>query len=228
MQSAYAGFLDYGFLRAEGAKMLGERRSGINPVATEIANWFRQLGTRELQDLTFLRTYWYDGAFDPSHPNYEDQRHFFRSIAQTPGLQLRLGHIAERSSHLEVPIRRALRNTATGLGLAPQDLLAEFSRHWKFRPERRQKGVDTRVALDMVRMAGLEVCSAAVLVAGDRDLAEAVQAAQDFGMRVLIATPNRQSVARELSELADDVIDIDRQDLAKMLEPPPAANPGGQ
>lgn len=65
-------------------------------------------------------------------------------------------------------------------------------------------------------------------VSGDRDLAEAVRAAQDFGMRVLIATPNRQSVARELSELADDVIDIDRDDLAKMLESRPATNPRDQ
>ncbi len=47
-------------------------------------------------------------------------------------------------------------------------------------------------------------------------------------MRVLIATPNRQSVARELSELADDVIDIDRDDLAKMLESRPATNPRDQ
>ena len=100
-------------------------------------------------------------------------------------------------SPLEQPIRRALESTAAGLGLEPEELLAEFDRHWTFRPNRQQKGVDTLIALDMVRLAGRSVCATMVLVAGDRDFAEVVRASQDFGTRVLVATPEaRQRLAR--------------------------------
>ena len=45
------------------------------------------------------------------------------------------------------------------------------------------------ITLDMVRLAGRSGYSTAVLVAGDRDLAEAVRAARDFGAQILVATP---------------------------------------
>lgn len=123
---------------------------------------------------------------------------------------------------MERPIRSALRNTAQALGLEPDVLMNELERHWTFRPERHQKGVDTLIALDMVRLAGRAVCATAVLVSGDRDLAEAVRAAQDFGVRVLVATPNRPSVARQLAQLADDVIDISDDDLKVILQRRPS------
>jgi len=91
VQRAYAGFLDIGFLRAEGAKVLGIRPSHVRPNAVAVAKWLRGLSERKLRRLEFLRAYWYDGTFDPSHPKYEGQRRFFSSIAQTPGVQLRLG-----------------------------------------------------------------------------------------------------------------------------------------
>ena len=74
----------------------------------------------------------------------------------------------------------------------------------------------------MVRLAGRSGYSTAVLVAGDRDLAEAVRAAQDFGAQVLVATPNRASVARELAQLADDVIHIPETVVRQMLTFRPA------
>jgi len=206
-----------GFLRGEGAKAIGLRPPAIRPNAAAVVSWFRQLGAGMLSGETFLRAYWYDGAFDPSHRDYAGQRVFFDAIAQTPGIQLRLGHIAEHAPKLERPIRSALRNTARALGLDPEHLLKELENHWTFRPERQQKGVDTLIALDMVRLAGRAVCSTAVLVSGDRDLAEAVRAAQDFGVRVLVATPSRPSVARQVAQLADEVIDISPEDLRAML-----------
>ena len=56
-----------------------------------------------------------------------------------------------------------------------------------------------------------------VLVAGDRDLAEVVRAVQDFGIRVLVASPNRASVAQELAQLADVIIDISEESVRNML-----------
>ena len=161
---------------------------------------------------------WYDGAFDPNHGEYAGQRKFFNAIGLIPGLQLRLGHIVERSSRLEMPIQRALSRTEAALGLPQGRLRNEFDKHWTFRRERQQKGVDTLIALDMVRLASRSGYATAVLIAGDRDLAEAVRAAQDFGARVLVATPNRKSIAQELAQLADDVIHIQAVDVANMLE----------
>ena len=121
---------------------------------------------------------------------------------------MRLGHIAERQNRLRDPIRSAIRNSALALDIEPDGILQEFDRNWTFYPERQQKGVDTLIALDMVRLASRSVCETMILVAGDRDLAEVVRAVQDFRIRVLVATPNLASVAQELAHLADAIIDI--------------------
>ena len=218
MPESYVGFVDAGYLRAEGAKMLGKRATAVRPDASAVADWFFSWPTgSELDGQTFLRAYWYDGAFDPWHSEYGGQRRFFDAIAHTPSVQLRLGHIAERQSRLENPIRHALRNTAAGLGIESDKLIAEFDNHWTFYPDRQQKGVDTLITLDMVRLASRSAFESAIVIAGDRDLAEVVRTVQDYGVRVLIATPNRASVANEILQLADDVIDITKDEVRKML-----------
>ena len=219
MPEAYAGFIDAGFLHAEGARKLGHSRSDTSLNAEEIVAWFRRLVNHRLigEREEFLRAYWYDGAFEHSHPGYANQLRYFDAIASTPRIQLRLGHIAERQSPLERPIRSALDNTAQGLGIGPGLLRQEFNRHWTFRPQRQQKGVDTLIALDMVRLASRLVCTTAILVSGDRDMAEVVRTTQDFGVRTLVATPRISSVARELAQLADDVIVFKDDDLHRML-----------
>ena len=80
-----------------------------------------------------------------------------------------------------------------------------------------QKGVDTLLTLDLVRLAGRSVCATAILMINDRDFAEAIRAARDFGVRVLIATANKHKVARELKELADGLVTIPTEALGKML-----------
>ena len=213
----FLGFVDVGYLRAEGARVLGLRRGQVRPDANAVVGWFRDFEKETLFGQRLLRVYWYDGQYAPSRTEYGSQRRFFDAIASTPGIQLRLGHIAVRHSRLRVPIRNALRKTAADLSLDPNELLAAFERNWEFRPDFQQKGVDTLIALDLVRLAGRSVCDTAVLVAGDRDLAEAIRAAQDFGLRVLIATPNRNSIAREVAQLADALIDIGEDSLKAML-----------
>ena len=87
--------------------------------------------------------------------------------------------------------------------------------------------MDTLIALDMVRLAGRSVCETMVLVAGDRDFAEVLRASQDFGPRVLVATPKRTSVSREVAQLADDVIDISDEEIRRMLTPRPTYSGSG-
>ena len=213
--STYAGFVDAGFLRAEGARTLGESPRNVRLDAEAVVTWYREVAYQGAG--TFLRAYWYDASFDQGHDHADGQRRFFTALAQTPGIQLRLGRIVEHRPWFEPGIRDALRRTATGLGLDPSSLMDEFDRNWTFRPERRQKGVDTLIALDLARLAGRRVFDTAVLVSGDRDLAEAIRSAQELGSRVVIATPDRYCVAREVIELADMLIEIDEEALHQIL-----------
>ena len=118
---------------------------------------------------------------------------------------------------MENPIRLALSNTARSVNVDPAHLLREFDRRWTFYPERTQKGVDTLITLDMVRLAGRSVFTNAVLIAGDRDLAEVVRTTQDFGVRTVVATPDPSFVAQELAQLADELITIPIDVIEKMM-----------
>ncbi len=221
MSEICVGFIDVGFLRAGGAAVLQQSPTAVNPDAAAVIDWLSRLlaSEKELAGHKFLRAYWYDGAFDPAHRDYAGQRRLFNAIARTPGIQLRLGYIAERPNPLAPLVRRALESTAADLGLEPSALLAAFNRHWAFRPVRQQKGVDTLIALDMVRLAQRPVYNTALLIAGDRDLAEAIRTVQDFGAQVIVATPRIQGVAQEVVQLADGIVQISDSELRLMLRP---------
>lgn len=83
------GFVDVGFLKKEGTKSLGRRDQETRVDAARVVEWIRAHTSTK-----FLRAYWYDGAFAPQHPQAAAQRRYFEAIALTPGIQLRLGHIA--------------------------------------------------------------------------------------------------------------------------------------
>ena len=149
MTDSYAGFIDVGFLHAEGARKIRKKRSSVRLQAAEVVRWLQSLTRTPFVDGSFLRAYWYDAAFGPEHPRYRDQRKFLDAIAHTPGVQLRLGHLAEHPSRLEKPVRQAL--------------------------------------------------------------------AQDFGVRALVATPDEDSVSKELAQLADEVIVMNQDEIEKMM-----------
>ncbi|MGH3694263.1 MAG: NYN domain-containing protein [Pseudonocardiaceae bacterium] len=175
-----------------------------------------------VDELRFLQAYWYDGALEPQHIDSSAQRRVFDGIAFTPGVQLRLGHLTERrTNRLQLPIERALESTATDLGIEADKLLAAFNRHWTWHPDRRQKGVDALITLDLVRLAQCGAFHTAVLVSGDRDLAEPVRTAQDAGCRVIVvAIGGRKSLASELAQLADEVVEIPQTNLATIVVGP--------
>ena len=221
MADTYAGFVDAGFLIAESARILGKRPNEVRLNASYVIDWHRLLGTSsEVQPSIgghLLRVYWYDGAYTPSHARYGQQRRYHDAIAHIPGVQLRLGQLVERPPELKAPIYRALENTAMGLGIAPQELIGEFEKNWRFYPTSQQKGVDTLIALDMVRLASRAAFGTAIVISGDRDLAEVIRTVQDYGIRVLVATPNRSSVAGEVLQIADGVIEINPSTIREML-----------
>lgn len=207
--NSVAAFIDVGFLTAEGARTLQAPRRAVKPNAQGCVDWIRghfadDLGSR------FLRVYWYDGAFDPRDHRYESQRRYFDAIASTPGIQLRLGHLQEIKPRWQHALRKAL--DACGVD---ED---QFGQHFSMRPEVRQKGVDTRLTLDLVRLAQRRVYDTALLLAGDRDLAEPVRVAQDEGAFVTLAAPLRAGIANELRQLVDLHVKLDADDLRTMLD----------
>jgi uncharacterized LabA/DUF88 family protein len=190
------GFIDFGFLNRAACGPLHART--LTPKAAGVVDWLITIQQNEPN--SFLRAYWYDGAYDPRHPRHHAQRAYFDTIAAVPGVQLRLGHLQETKPKWQHAVREAL--DAAGLDRA------KFEERFKFNPELGQKGVDTRIALDLVRLAQRHAYDVGVLVAGDRDLAEPVRLAQDEGRRIIVAAPTNASVAIELKQLADELIEL--------------------
>ena len=76
----------------------------------------------------------------------------------------------------------------------------------------------------MVRLASRSAFGTAILISGDRDLAEVVRTVQDYGISVFVATPNKRSVAGEVLQIADGVVNISPEELRNML--PDDTHPG--
>jgi hypothetical protein len=68
-----------------------------------------------------------------------------------------------------------------------------------------QKGVDTLLVLDLLRLAQQHAFDTALIVAGDRDLAEAIRViADDYARRVVLYSVEGSAPAKELVQVADD------------------------
>lgn len=197
------GFIDAGYLKVGGARTLGVGSTDVTVDAAGVVSWLKGITG------SFLRAYWYEGAFDERDPRYSSQRTFLDAVAMTAGIQLRLGHVQERPT----PWHHAVKEAAKAAGADP----AKFERQFRFRPELEQKGVDTLIVLDLVRLAQRRAYALAVVIAGDRDLAEAVRVAQDEGSRVMLAHPSKAGVATELRQLADQIIPIEGAVLEGMV-----------
>ena len=213
----YAGFVDAYYLKAEGARFIGKKATDkdVRLNAPYVVDWLRGLSQTQLHGARFLRAYWYEGAFDQLDDRYKKQREYLDAIAHH--VQLRLGKVVEYPSRLDEPIHNALTETVESLKIPVEHFFKEFAKRRRFY-ERQQKGVDTLITLDMVRLARRSVFDTAVLISGDGDLLEVIRTVQDYGVRVLIVSPNpSRSVAREVAQLADDVIEIPKKEIKNML-----------
>lgn len=193
MRSRLVGLVDAGFISRSGRALL--KNSSALYQGQELVGWMHRAATR--LDMQFLRLYWYDGAYPiTDSANYVPQRKYFNELESCPGIQLRLGHLEPRP----FDFKPALRNAAHSMGIDYPTLM----RH--FKPEKiyQQKGVDTLLVLDMLRLVQQGACSSFVLMAGDRDLAEAVRTVQQLGATVILAHPEGAPVASELRDLADE------------------------
>lgn len=71
-----------------------------------------------------------------------------------------------------------------------------------------EKGVDVRLATDMVAAGLRDRYDVAVLVSGDGDFADAVQVVKDAGKHVELAFPRCPALARALVEVCDRCIEL--------------------
>lgn len=100
-----------------------------------------------------VRAYYYTTPSPyPNSPQGKGHQRFLDRLGWIENLQVRLGRIMPRSSIVECP-----------------ECKAKFD-HRVYT----QKGVDTRIAVDMVTLAVRNAYDVAILISGDSDLAEAV------------------------------------------------------
>jgi len=221
--ASYAVMIDAGFLMAEGARFLARPRIELAFDGAASVDWcrgfhrdLRYAGYAPLfERASLLRAYWYDAAYDPRDHRFRAQRARLDALALVPGLYLRLGYLQVSHPSWQRHVRKALRAS----GVDP----AVVERHFEFRPELTQKGVDSLMTLDLVNLARDRAVDTIVLVSGDRDLEEAVRVAQGVGCRVIVAFPPNAGVATTLRQLADAQLEIDLADLQRMLVPVAAA-----
>lgn len=207
----FVAFLDVGYLNASSATALARKPREIRALPEEWVQWLQKTGKSLPGSPKFLRAYWYDGAYDPRHDKFKAQRGYFDRIAKVPGIQLRLGHLqVKKNPKWQYAVKSALKKMKVDQKV--------FEKHFKFPPELEQKGVDTRITLDIVRLAQRRVYDAAIIVAGDRDLAEPVRVAQDEGCRMVLASPKGASMAEELRQIADEVRQIKKADLESLFK----------
>ena len=71
-----------------------------------------------------------------------------------------------------------------------------------------EKGIDVRIAVDMLQMAYKNIYDVAILVSGDADYVPAIEAVKDVGKHVKLACMKKsRSIA--LANSVDQVIDLD-------------------
>lgn len=120
-----------------------------------------------------------------------------------------------------------------GIPTASQQVVASLPnvklRLGRLNSRNQQKGVDALIYRDLMTLAQERAICEAFLLSGDEDLREGVRAAQDKGVRVTLVgiDPVSQDYnqSRDLVQEADEVVRVNRGQLATMLRPVTAAPP---
>ncbi|MCB2199370.1 NYN domain-containing protein [bacterium] len=138
-----------------------------------------------------LRIYYYNAKVDPDYDpdNHEKQQRFITHLAHTPYLTLRLGKL----------VYYQVRGEDTG------------RKHYAV-----EKGLDVKLAIDLVRLAVNRACEVAVIVSGDKDLAEVVEYGKEMGLEVVSAFFPR-GMSEQLATRADKVVYFDEKTLSDIF-----------
>lgn len=209
MPGHYAAFVDGGFLKAAGARAIGEKNHRVIVDGEALMTWLRAFRAYQPDD-EMLRAYWYDGEYDPSHAQYRAQRRVFEALDSVPGLEVRLGYLVERQPNWHHALRQALVECGVDL--------ATFRKHFEMRPDLIQKGVDTLITMDLIGHSLSNNYAWALLIAGDQDLVDPVRSVQNDGHQVVIAIPEGAGIAPMLRRRADKLVTIGGPTLRTFLK----------
>ncbi len=154
--------------------------------------------TNRATDRKLLRVHYYNAAYDQSTDpqGYAKQQAFLANLRRTPYVTLNLGRLERRHidwPDIDVDKRRKIEEV---LGQP----LPEYTHV--------EKGVDTQLVVDMVRLAVANTYDVAVLVSGDGDFAPAVEFVKQLGKHVELGRVQNWPCNR-LRDVCDIEIAID-------------------
>lgn len=154
---------------------------------------FERFSKRLSADRKHIRTYFYIVPLNQTkNPEaYRQQQKFFAYLDQVPYLERRLGRLVRRQQKLECP-----------------HCSQAFYRDFHL-----EKGVDVKIALDMLDMAVKKIYDVAILVSGDGDFSNAVRSVKELGLSVESAYFPRNPSGRsghswELMQACDKFINL--------------------
>ena len=141
-----------------------------------------------MRNRELVRIYYYNTP-SPSSNSEEQKAHqtFLDSLGWIDNLQRRMGRILPKTYTAECPTCHEKVEHKTHI----------------------QKGVDTRIAVDMVTFAHTDSYDVAILISGDSDLAEAVDHIREHTKKKVENACTSKGWAKKLRESADVKITLD-------------------
>jgi uncharacterized LabA/DUF88 family protein len=173
----------------DGSNFYNGLRDNIGRMDVDFHRFGRKLS--EMAEGELLRIYYYNARVDPDFDpdNYEKQQRFITHLAHTPHLTLRLGKL----------VYYQVRGEESG------------RKHYAV-----EKGLDVKLAIDLVRLAVNRACEVAVIVSGDKDLAEVVEYGKEMGLEVISAFFPR-GLSESLATRADKVFYLNEESLEEIF-----------
>ena len=164
--------------------------------AADVSSFAEKVGWKHADDFNLLRVYYYDSPpLDSTVKNpisntphdfkksevYTHQHNLFRELKQSDFISVREGVLAFRGWKLK-------RNTLTGLQKGSLSH-SQVDDSW-FEANIQQKGVDTKLGLDMAWITFNSVVDRVIVVSGDSDFVPAIKAARRNGIQVVLCSLN--------------------------------------
>jgi len=168
---------------------------------------YRKFAELLVEDKQLTRIYYYNSPIDQTaNPEgYREQQGFFAYLQCVPRLCLTLGRLEKRKIKLPNEIYQRVKD------LIPDQTITTYV----------EKGVDTKLAVDMVTLAYKNMYDVAILVSGDGDFVPVVKGVQDFGKEVVNAYFKEKEIkGYHLRKVCDSFIRLDKIYLAPCLRSP--------
>ncbi len=154
---------------------------------------FGKFSEKLAADRKHVRTYYYIVPINQKeNPQaYSQQQKFFAYLDKVPYLERRLGRLVRRRQELQCP-----------------HCNRSFERDFHL-----EKGVDVKLAMDMLDLVVKKIYDLAILVSGDGDFSNAIRAVKELGLSVENAYFSRDPSGRtghswELMQVCDRFIDL--------------------